>query len=526
MYYFINASFNEKKSGIEHAEMTRLGMFKDHGEPAKIVTRFFSLTLHDTLAHAGLADSDMVNLFDFFEGTEDLKKTPFTLADLHVKPNLQVLVNDQDEHGFMVRNSERIIQRIKMRAPEYKEVETVWTFDRYGKLVKSEYWDSRGFKALEQWHDADGVVNAEQVFNPDGKVVYQTFHMKNQEGKYDNSLYRIMNWHGTNYSFNGEQAMMRFFLDELNKRNGENNVFVVDRTFELAWSVLNMRTRAFKMMHLHSNHLNDPEKIMTATLNYNYEYAIKNLDHWQGVAAPTPQQRTDFINRWGDQTPVFELPVGIVDNDVLNAPHVKWSDRTPGQIIMVARLSPEKQQDKVIEAYEKVHAKVPAARLDFWGYANGKEGERLNKIVADKKLGDLVTFHDYTLDVGKVYDGAQINVLASRAEGFSLALLEAQSHGVPTVSYDAKYGPQGIIENDRDGYLVELDNVDALADAITKLLKDDRLMQKFSENAYEDAKRFSEDAVWDKWRPVLDDVRAFAAADSRTQADKQQEASK
>lgn len=509
MYYFINASFNEKKSGIEHAEMKRLNLFKDHHVPVKIVTRSFSLSLHDTLANAGLADDDMVNLFDFFEGTETFPKQSFKLADLHIKPNLQVLVNDQDEHGFMVRNSERIIQRIKMRAPQYQEVENVLTFDRFAKLVKSEYWDTRGFKALEQWHDANGAVTAEQVFNPQGDVVYQTFHMKNQQGKAVNSLYRILNWHGSDYSFNGEQAMMRFFLDELNRRDGENNVMVVDRTFELAWSVLNMKTRAFKMMHLHSNHLNDPEQVMTATLNYNYEYAIKNLHQWQGVIAPTPQQRLDFMHRWGDVPTVFELPVGIVDDQVLNAPHVDWRKRTLGKIIMVARLSPEKQQDKVIEAFEQVHKQVPSARLEFWGYANGKEGERLHKIVADKQLGELVTFHDYTLDIGKVYDGAQINVLASRAEGFSLALLEAQSHGVPTVSYDAKYGPQGIIQNDRDGYLVKLDDVGALANAISKLLSDDTLMQTFSEHAYDDAKRFSEAAVWEKWQAVFEAVAAF-----------------
>ncbi|GEK28813.1 hypothetical protein LSI01_11240 [Furfurilactobacillus siliginis] len=41
MYYFLNTSFNEKKSGIEHAEMKRLGMFNDHQEAAKIVTRRF-----------------------------------------------------------------------------------------------------------------------------------------------------------------------------------------------------------------------------------------------------------------------------------------------------------------------------------------------------------------------------------------------------------------------------------------------------------------------------------------------------
>lgn len=512
MNYFINTSFNEKKSGIEHAEMKRLQLFKNHQTAAKIVTRSFSLSLHQTMAHAGLADSDMVNLFDFFGGTEDLAPQSFTLADLHVKQNLQVVVNDQDANGFMVRNDERIIQRIKMREPDYKEVETVWTFDRAGKLVKSEYWDTRGFKALEQWHDSAGVVTAEQVFNPAGQVFYQTFHTKDASGKSRNSLYRIIDWQGSDYNFNGEQAMMRFFLDALNKQNGENNVFIVDRTFELAWSVLNMKTQAFKVMHLHSNHVNDPDQPQTATLNYNYEYALKNLNQWQGVIAPTPQQRTDFLARYGNEVPVFALPVGIVPDAQLTAPHVAWSKRTPGEVIMVARLSPEKQQDKVIAAFEQVHQAVSNAHLTFWGYANGEEGTRLKKLVAEKHLTELITFEDYTLDIGAVYDGAQVNVLASRAEGFSLALLEAQSHGVPTVSFDAKYGPQGIIADGQDGYLVPVDDVDGMTAAIIKLLKDDQLMQSFSEQAYVDAGRFSETAVWDMWAPLFTASEGYATA--------------
>lgn len=55
MYYFVNTSINPKKSGIEHAEMKRLALFNQHHVPAKMVTRFFSLSLHQTLTAAGIA---------------------------------------------------------------------------------------------------------------------------------------------------------------------------------------------------------------------------------------------------------------------------------------------------------------------------------------------------------------------------------------------------------------------------------------------------------------------------------------
>ncbi|MDA5387835.1 glycosyltransferase [Loigolactobacillus backii] len=508
MYYFINTSFNQKKSGIEHAQMKRLALFKNHGAAAQIVTRFFSLTLHKTLQDAGLVDTDMVNLFDFFQDSLTFKKRSFKLADLALNANLQVIPND-DGHSYLVKDGARLVQRIRLRAPEYTDVETIWTFDRYNKLVKSQWWDWRGFMALEQWYDVDGQVTVELVFAPSGKQIYQTFHTKDQHGKLVNSLYRINDWHGHEYSFTGEQALMRFFLDELNKANRQKNVFVADRAFELSWSLLNMKTRAFKLLHLHANHLNNPNNPVTANLNYNYEYAIKNRHSWQGIIVPTQQQREDLITRWGDQVPIYTLPVGVVSRQTLAAPPVPWNTRHVGQIIMVARLSPEKQQEKVIAAFEQIHQRAPQARLAFWGYANGQEGTRLKKLVTKKKLRNLVTFHDYTRDIAAVYNQAQILVLASRSEGFSLAILEAQSHGLPCVSFAAKYGPQDLISDGVDGYLVPVNDISALANTVVRLLNDDDKMQQFSHNAYLAAKRFSEDTVWTKWQVVFQAVQRF-----------------
>jgi poly(glycerol-phosphate) alpha-glucosyltransferase len=39
-------------------------------------------------------------------------------------------------------------------------------------------------------------------------------------------------------------------------------------------------------------------------------------------------------------------------------------------------------------------------------------------------------------------------------EGFSLALLECQSYGVPMISYDIKYGPNELVKDGLNGYLI------------------------------------------------------------------------
>ncbi|MBU3851620.1 MAG: glycosyltransferase [Candidatus Paralactobacillus gallistercoris] len=508
MYYFLNTIVNEDKSGIEHAEMKRIAMFKEHHVPAKIVTRDFSLTFHDVIHRVGLADSDVINLFDFFGESSDFKAQACTINDLPISDNLELLVNDQDPHGYMVRNAQRIIQRIGMRAPDYQQIEVIRTYDALGHLAKAEWYDSRGFRALEQFFDADGNLLSEQVYNPQGKLYYQTFHQRSpfSNQKIVNTLYRLIDWHGHDYSFNGQKELTRFFYDELNKQSS-HNVFIVDRTMELAWSALHMQTPALKYMHLHSAHLNNHDDILHSTLNFNYEYALNNLNKWDGVIIPTARQATDFKQRYGNDVPVYVIPVGVVADQQIAKPRVAWKQRTKDEVIMVARLSPEKQQDQLIKAFKKVVTKLPDARLYFWGYANEHEDKRLQKLVADEQMEKYVFFKNYTRDIGNVYDHAQLSVLPSRTEGFSLALLESQAHGVPMIAYDVPYGPQEIIHNDEDGYLIQPNDVDALAQKIIELLSNPNKAATFSNNAYENAKHFSATNVWQDWLRLMHDAQ-------------------
>ena len=53
-------------------------------------------------------------------------------------------------------------------------------------------------------------------------------------------------------------------------------------------------------------------------------------------------------------------------------------------------------------------------------------------------------------------------MLTSHSEGFGMVLLEAISFGLPCISYDCPSGPRDIIENDVNGYLVPMDDFEAL----------------------------------------------------------------
>ncbi|HCT6471334.1 TPA: glycosyltransferase, partial [Morganella morganii] len=61
---------------------------------------------------------------------------------------------------------------------------------------------------------------------------------------------------------------------------------------------------------------------------------------------------------------------------------------------------------------------------------------------------------------------ASFFILSSRFEGFGLVLLEAQSYGLPVISFDCEMGPSEIIKHNETGWLCENGNIYALSNAI------------------------------------------------------------
>jgi len=486
------------KSGIEHAEINRLRLFKKHHIPAKIVTRIFAMNLHDVMAAAKLSDDDLINLFDFFCGSAHVARQPLMLSDFQVPVGA---IKTRKARQVHVVQAGKLLMIIYLRGQTGDEISNVQYFDVNGKTLKMTWWDTRGMRCLEQLFDWTGKIAQEAYFGPDGQVHIEKLHGLNHVGQ-EHLTWRVLNYRGTSWTFNGMNALTRFFYDELNAQQADN-VFICDRTVECAWGLFNMQTPAKKVLHLHNNHVSDANDVMQSTLNNNYENALNNWNQWDAVISATPEQSADVAARFGKSIPTFTIPVGYVSDATLAAKPVPFAQRQAHLIVQVARLAPEKQPNYAIEAFKQVYAKFPDAELEFWGYANGDTEKQLQAQVTAAHLDQVVHFCGYTNDVNAVYNRAQLGLLPSRAEGFSLMLLEAQAHGLPMVANDVKYGPCDIIQDGKSGILTTNGNVQQLADAMLDLLSQPSKLAQFSANAYQNAKRYSEEAVFARWQTLL-----------------------
>ena len=73
--------------------------------------------------------------------------------------------------------------------------------------------------------------------------------------------------------------------------------------------------------------------------------------------------------------------------------------------------------------------------------------------------------------------------MTSRFEGFALVLLEAKAFGLPIVSFDIKNGPNEIVQNGVDGYIVSPFDVNMLTDKLKMLMKNDIMREQFTKHS-------------------------------------------
>ena len=95
--------------------------------------------------------------------------------------------------------------------------------------------------------------------------------------------------------------------------------------------------------------------------------------------------------------------------------------------------------------------------------------------------------------------------ITSPVELQSIATLESMASGNPVVAVDAMALGE-LCQNERNGFLVEQDNPEQMAEAINKILNDSKLKKSFSEESLKIANEHSLDTTLDKYEKIYFDL--------------------
>ncbi|CCD36798.1 Alpha-1,4-N-acetylgalactosamine transferase PglH [Candidatus Paraburkholderia kirkii UZHbot1] len=159
-------------------------------------------------------------------------------------------------------------------------------------------------------------------------------------------------------------------------------------------------------------------------------------------------------------------------------------------IISVARLDEiQKDHRTLLRAYaELVRSAGIEEHLVIVG--DGAFRGELEALAKDFGIGDRVHFAGFRNNPHALVAGARLQVLSSCYEGMPMVLLEALALGKPVIASDCPTGPREILGNGRFGMLFPVGSVDALADALRRLLADESLRARMKERALERAEEY------------------------------------
>src|SRR5206468_3399114 len=93
-------------------------------------------------------------------------------------------------------------------------------------------------------------------------------------------------------------------------------------------------------------------------------------------------------------------------------------------------------------------------------------------------------------DMPAIYRQADIFVLPSQDEGMSIALLEAMASQLPVVVTDVG-GTAELVQDGVNGHVVPWADVSVLTEALTKLVRDERVRRQMGKESLRVAKQFS-----------------------------------
>lgn len=195
--------------------------------------------------------------------------------------------------------------------------------------------------------------------------------------------------------------------------------------------------------------------------------------------------------------------IAVIPNPLSSRPD-RPSGLTAKTVVAVGRLSWQKGLERLVEAWHIVHPQAPEWKLSLIG--DGEMRETLAAQVRRLGLGDSVEMPGVLHDMDAVYRDASILALTSRYEGLPMVLLEAQSYGVPAVSFDCRCGPKDVIRSGENGLLVPEGDIEGFARALLQLIQSPEALKRIGAAAYADAVRWDRETIMQQWINLFESI--------------------
>ena len=156
---------------------------------------------------------------------------------------------------------------------------------------------------------------------------------------------------------------------------------------------------------------------------------------------------------------------------------INYSVHEPLRLVMVARFSPQKDQETLINAVTKLPK--DSYKLTFVG--DGETLQTNKELVSKYGLNRNVKFAGFKDDISDELINNDVYILSTHYEGLPISIIEAMSYGLPILATNVG-GNSEMLKNNINGFLFT--SKDELADKLNYLINNPEAVKKMGQKSY------------------------------------------
>lgn len=239
---------------------------------------------------------------------------------------------------------------------------------------------------------------------------------------------------------------------------------------------------------------NDPDREYGKLAKFIRKILIKYID---GIVFQTRDAQDYFPEKIKKKSVVIHNPTYLKYDDYAI---VKNPDN---RIVTVGRLTPQKNQKLLIEAFSELDERFQDYILEIYG--EGPLKNKLASLIKTLNLENRVILKGTCKDLLDRIYGSRLFVMTSDYEGMPNALIEAMCLGIPVICSDCPCGgPRELIENRINGYLFKTNDKVELKKYISQLLDEYDIDMCLKEK--EICKTHSKEKIFTEWEKYISHI--------------------
>lgn len=172
-------------------------------------------------------------------------------------------------------------------------------------------------------------------------------------------------------------------------------------------------------------------------------------------------------------------------------------------VVAAGRIAHVKGYDLLIKAWVFVNVEHPDWKLHIYGDGDDNLQKELQELIECLGLKKSIMFCGATNNLNQVLFTSAIHVLSSREESFGMVILEAQACGLPTVAFNCPTGPESLIINNENGFLVKQGDAKSLGEQVNYLIEHPEIRTTIGNKARVAAKKYDISSIIKSWSSLF-----------------------